>query len=61
MNPVVELPHPTLGTVKTVRPAVRFLKTPAAVRTALPVLGEHTDQVLAALRDRRRAYEPEAG
>ncbi len=38
--------HPHLGPIRTVRPAVRFSETPAAVRRPAPVLGEHTEAIL---------------
>jgi len=43
---VVELPHPTAGTVRLVGPPFILSETPAGVRSAPPLLGEHTDRVL---------------
>lgn len=40
------LPHPTAGEVKVVGPPFHFSETPAAPRSAPPLLGEHTAQVL---------------
>ena len=44
-----ELEHPTAGTLRTVGCPVRLTATPPAVRTAPPLLGQHTDDVLAEL------------
>ena len=44
-----ELPHPTAGTVKLAGTPLKFSDTPAEVRTAPPVLGEHTDEILGEL------------
>jgi formyl-CoA transferase len=40
------LPHPTAGEIKVVGPPFRFSETPAAPRSAPPLLGQHTDEVL---------------
>jgi formyl-CoA transferase len=40
------LPHPTAGEVKVVGPPFRLSETPAAPRSAPPLLGQHTDEVL---------------
>jgi glutaryl-CoA transferase len=42
----VELPHPTLGSVLLVGSPLKLSATPATARTAPPLLGEHTDEVL---------------
>jgi crotonobetainyl-CoA:carnitine CoA-transferase CaiB-like acyl-CoA transferase len=52
---VVELPHPTAGTVRVTGNPVKLSETPGAVRTAPPLLGQHTDAVLAFL-----GYDAEA-
>jgi len=44
---VVELPHPTIGTVRLLGLPVKLSETPGAVRRAPPLLGQHTDDVLA--------------
>ncbi|MFP4085272.1 MAG: CaiB/BaiF CoA transferase family protein [Desulfobacteraceae bacterium] len=41
-----DLPHTSLGTVRTLGNPVRLHRTPAKERTAAPLLGEHTDAVL---------------
>ncbi|MDQ6753994.1 MAG: CoA transferase [Actinomycetota bacterium] len=43
---VSELQHPTAGALKVVGCPIRLTRTPASVRTAPPVLGQHTDEVL---------------
>ncbi|HSU46669.1 MAG TPA: CaiB/BaiF CoA-transferase family protein [Arthrobacter sp.] len=46
---IVELDHPTAGPLKVVGCPVRLTRTPPSVRTPPPILGQHTDEVLAAL------------
>ncbi len=46
---VLELEHPTLGKVKQVGIAIKLSDTPGRVRDFAPVLGQHTDEVLADL------------
>ena len=46
---VVELPHPTAGTVKLVRNPMKLSATPALADQAPPLLGQHTEQVLGEL------------
>ncbi len=46
---IVESTHPHAGAMRQPRPAARFGGTPAALRTFAPLLGEHTDTVLAEL------------
>ena len=43
---VVERPHPTAGAVKMIGQPIELGDTPARIRTAPPLLGEHTDDVL---------------
>ena len=43
------IPHPTLGEVKVVGPAVRYSGTPTVPPMSPPLLGQHTDQVLTQL------------
>ena len=45
----VELDHPVLGRTRQVRPPFNLSSTPATVRIPPPVLGEHTDEILAEL------------
>jgi crotonobetainyl-CoA:carnitine CoA-transferase CaiB-like acyl-CoA transferase len=44
---VVEVPHPTMGTVRLLGLPVKLSETPGAVRLAPPLLGQHTQEVLA--------------
>jgi formyl-CoA transferase/CoA:oxalate CoA-transferase len=44
---VTELDHPTAGRLRTVGSPLKLSDTPTRVRTAPPVLGQHTDEVLA--------------
>lgn len=46
---VTELQHARAGRIRTVGPAVKLSRTPAAIQGPPPVLGEHTDAVLAQL------------
>ena len=46
---VVQIPHPTIGTIQQTGIPIKFSETPGAVRTHPPLLGEHTDQILAEL------------
>jgi formyl-CoA transferase/CoA:oxalate CoA-transferase len=46
---VSEVEHPSAGTVKSVSCPIRLTRTPAEVRTAPPLLGQHTDEVLGEL------------
>jgi len=43
---VVEVPHPTAGTVKLVRSPMHLSRTPPQVRHHPPLLGEHTEEIL---------------
>ncbi|HLF49806.1 MAG TPA: CaiB/BaiF CoA-transferase family protein [Methylomirabilota bacterium] len=43
---IVEVKHPTHGTVKEFGIPIKLSATPRTVRTAAPATGEHTDQVL---------------
>jgi len=44
---LVDVDHPRLGKVRIVGPAARLSETPASVRCASPLLGQHTDEVMA--------------
>ena len=46
---VVDIEHPVLGTIRQVGPPFDLKVTPATVRTPPPLLGEHSDAVLAEL------------
>ncbi|SHM73033.1 Crotonobetainyl-CoA:carnitine CoA-transferase CaiB [Roseovarius litoreus] len=43
---IVELDHPSAGPVKTLGHPVKFSETPASIRGAAPVLGQHSREVL---------------
>ncbi len=43
---VVEVEHPTAGTLKLLGVPYKFSETPAAVKSAPPLLGQHTEDVL---------------
>jgi crotonobetainyl-CoA:carnitine CoA-transferase CaiB-like acyl-CoA transferase len=45
----VEVEHPALGVIRQAGIPLRFDATPGAIRSAPPLLGEHTDEVLSAL------------
>ena len=45
-NMTLEVEHPTAGTVRTLGPPVKFSRTPADVRSAAPIYGQHTREVL---------------
>ena len=51
---VVEVPHPTAGSVRLVGSPLKFSATPNTIRRHPPLLGEHTDAVLAEM-----GYPPE--
>jgi crotonobetainyl-CoA:carnitine CoA-transferase CaiB-like acyl-CoA transferase len=52
---IVDLPHPTAGTVRTLGVPIRLHGTPGAAETAPPTLGQHTEQVLTRILGYRRA------
>ena len=43
----VELQHPKAGDIRNIGVAVKLSDTPGSVRTPAPLLGQHTDEVLA--------------
>ena len=48
---VVEMPHPRLGTWRTVNSPIKLSRSPGEVRGIAPDLGQHTEEVLGALLD----------
>jgi crotonobetainyl-CoA:carnitine CoA-transferase CaiB-like acyl-CoA transferase len=46
---VVETTHPEAGALRQARPAARFSKTEAAIRSPGPALGQHTAEILGSL------------
>lgn len=47
---VEEVSHPTAGTISVLRNPIRLSSSPPSIRRAPPLLGEHTEEVLAELR-----------
>jgi crotonobetainyl-CoA:carnitine CoA-transferase CaiB-like acyl-CoA transferase len=47
---VMEVEHTAAGRVETLGPPVKFSATPGGVRAPAPRLGEHTEEVRAAVR-----------
>ena len=45
----MDVEHPVLGAVRQVGLPFRLSATPASIRTPPPLLGEHTDEILAEL------------
>jgi len=43
---IVEVPHPTIGTLRLVGIPIKYSETPGEVRLPPPLLGEHTNEVL---------------
>ena len=43
---VVNVDHPIAGSVETIGAPVKFSATPGGVRSAAPVMGQHTQQIL---------------
>ena len=43
---IATLMHPTVGATRVIGAPIKLSETPASVRTAPPVLGQHTDSVL---------------
>lgn len=46
---IEQFDHPEWGVIRQARPAARFSRTPSAIRSMAPSLGQHTDEILAAL------------
>ena len=53
---LVELPHPTVGAWRMPGVPIKFSETPGEVRTAPPLLGQHSEEILTS----RLGYSPEA-
>lgn len=46
---IIEVQHPSAGDLKLVNCPIRLSRTPVSVRSAPPLLGQHTDDILTAL------------
>ena len=46
-NMVTEVRHTTVGAMKAIGVPVKLSDTPGSVRAGAPLLGEHTDEVIA--------------
>jgi len=46
-NMIAEVPHPTIGNLRLAGVPLKYSETPATVRLPPPLLGEHTEEVLA--------------
>lgn len=55
MNPVID--HPTIGQIRTAGVPIHFEKTPGRIQRSAPVLGQHTEEVLAELGYDTQAIE----
>ena len=51
---VVELDHPAVGKMNTIGTPVKLAATPGSIERPAPLLGEHTEEVLAELAARRQ-------
>ncbi|CAN5461187.1 CaiB/BaiF CoA-transferase family protein [soil metagenome] len=49
LDMLVEVEHPALGVLCQAGIPIRFERTPGAIHSAPPLLGEHTDEILASL------------
>ena len=54
-NMLTEVPHPTIGTLRLAGIPIKYSETPAAIRLPPPLLGQHTDEILANVLE----YPPE--
>jgi len=48
---IAEVPHPTIGTLRLTGIPIKYSDTPGTIRRHPPLLGEHTDEVLAGVLD----------
>ncbi len=46
---IEQFDHPEWGVIRQARPAARFSRTPSAIRSMAPSLGQHTDEILGEL------------
>ena len=52
-----EAEHPLVGRYRQIPPSVRFSRTPSSVRRPAPLIGQHTDEVLAEVRAQQAVTE----
>jgi len=57
LDMVRDIPHPKVGTVKLIESGVRMSDTPPEIRTAAPLHGEHTEEILQRIADKAGAAE----
>ncbi|MGY9018234.1 MAG: CaiB/BaiF CoA transferase family protein [Alphaproteobacteria bacterium] len=57
LDMVREVPHPKVGFVKLIESGVRMSDTPPEIRTAAPLHGEHTEEILQRIADKAGAAE----
>ena len=43
---IAEVPHPTIGDLHLVGAPIKYSETPGKVRSAPPLIGQHTDEIL---------------
>jgi len=48
---VLDIPHPTAGTIKALGSPLKFSDTPVVTSTAPPLLGQHTEEILSDVLD----------
>jgi len=46
LGAAAEVAHPRLGKIRILNQAVKLSRTPAAIKTATPDIGQHTDEIL---------------
>jgi len=46
-NMIAEVPHPTIGTLRLTGAPIKYSETPVTIRRHPPLLGEHTNEVMA--------------
>ena len=54
---VREVPHPKVGSVKLIESGVRMSDTPPEIVTAAPMHGEHTEEILNRITDKKTRIE----
>ncbi len=57
LDMVREVPHPKAGSVKLIESGIRMSDTPPEIRTAAPLHGEHTEEILQRIANKAGAAE----